>query len=181
MVFDINDYTYTQNNNKFYVGDITTEENLKFKCDYIVIGNIKTNGILLAMENLIVIGNIEAESVFINKDLFCTGSVISKSIDIDGEKVVLEQIENILPDDLAVESELSIKELIYRNIKHYGYSRNIIKVNKINDSKYYVDLDIKENDINSIFIGYINQLLKSINNEFKHIKIYMKLNDNIQI
>ena len=115
MVFDINDYTYTQNKNKFYVGDINIEENIKFKCDYIVIGNIKTNGILVAMENLVVIGNIEAESVFINKDLFCTGKVTSKSIDIDGGNVILQQSRIISPDALVIENESSIMELLYNS------------------------------------------------------------------
>ena len=181
MVFDINDYTYIQNKNKFYIGNINLDENIKFKCDYIVIGNIKTSEMLIAMENLVVIGNIEAESVFINKDLFCTGKVTSKSIDIDGGNVILQQNRIISPDTLVIENESSIMELLYNNIKYYGYSKEIIKVNKIDNDKYYVDLDIKESDINSIFLGYINQVLKSINNELNNVKIYMKLNENIKI
>ena len=82
LFFDINNSTYLQNRNNFYVGNINTDENIKFKCDYLVIGNIRTNSMLIAMGNLIVIGNIEASSVFINNDLFCTGNIITESYGI---------------------------------------------------------------------------------------------------
>lgn len=180
MVFDINDYTYIQNKNKFYIGDINLDENIKFKCDYIVIGNIKTSEMLIAMENLVVIGNIEASSVFINKDLFCTGTVNSKSIDVDGENVILEKNIVISYDELAIENKDLIKSLLYNNIKYYGYSEETITVYKKEDNEYHIDLDIKESDINIVFMGYINQVLKSISNEVNDVKIYMDLNENIK-
>lgn len=180
MIFDINDYTYRQNKNNFYIGDINLDENIKFKCDYIVIGNIKTSEMLIAVENLVVIGNIEAASVFINKDLFCTGTINSQSIDVDGENVILEQNIVTSYNELVIENEDVIKSLLHNNIKYYGYSEETIKVYKKEDNEYYIDLEIKESDMNIVFIGYINQVIKSISNEANNVNIYMDFNKNIK-
>lgn len=181
MFFDINNSTYLQNRNNFYVGNINTDENIKFKCDYLVIGNIRTNSMLIAMGNLIVIGNIEASSVFINNDLFCTGNIITESIDVDGEKTVLNR-SSIIKEEINDKSiEEYIVELIYKNIKYYGYNRESVKVKMNKDTRYYINLELRENDINMIFLGYINKLIKSIGEELKDIKIYLELNENIKI
>lgn len=93
--------TFSQNKFNFYVGNIDTTETILIDSSFIIVGDIKTSKNILAEHDLIVMGDIEAKSIYICKDLLCTGKINTEISEIEGEFKVLEK--NIFEKDMKLE------------------------------------------------------------------------------
>ena len=92
---------FSQNKFNFYIGNIDTTETILIDSSFIIIGNIKTSKNILAEHDLIVMGDIEAKSIYICKDLLCTGKINTEISEVEGNFKVLEK--NILEKTMKLE------------------------------------------------------------------------------
>lgn len=147
---------FSQNKFNFYIGNIDTTETILIDSSFIIIGNIKTSKNILAEHDLIVMGDIEAKSIYICKDLLCTGKINTEISEVEGNFKVLEK--NILEKTMKLEILQNKKDNTCEDKKSKLNKDDDINLSEKNENNIKYKRITREKDLNEGDIVIHNSL-----------------------
>lgn len=135
MQFTKEEAKFTQNNQNFYVGDIESDDTIMFKDDFIVIGSVRSQKNIIAAEGLIVMGDITSKSIYVYRDLLCTGKIISQLLEVEG---TLRELDK---SSLKLESNIEIQDTFIEKESTRNTTRTLFEKGLIKDSEEDIDVN----------------------------------------